>query len=265
MSRRRRSNNNNYLDNLRPARRRRRNPEYVKLRVYSSNYEYPISENRFVVFPMKLVPTEKMVKLGERFLPMFISTLTAHIFIYPRGVIFKEGNEYFLKISSADLENTPREQTDLENWDGLPQDSEGSIKIKINMENGALDNIDDHYMADGPWKFYSFEPIGVDSVPGESAAGLPIPTDRRELQSAEETLREYRRERERIREMLARYEQERGDTFPGNSGANRFLVGHPIGGKRRRKKRTKKKSRKKKRKTLKKKRKRRNKKRKTRR
>ena len=251
--------------------RRRLNPEYVKLRVYSSNYKLPMSENRYEVFPMELVPTEIMVKLDtipqlgerEKIIPTFISTLTGTIFIYPPGVIFKQGNDYFLEISSDDLERTPN---DMENWDGFDEGrSPGSIKIKINEENGALDHIGNPYMPDGPWKFYSFEPIGVDSVPGESAAGLLIPTDRRELQSAEETLREYRRERERIREMLARYEQERGDTFPGNSGANRFLVGHTIGGKRRRKKRTKKKSRKKKKKTFKKKRKRRKKKRKTRR
>ena len=212
MPRRGRSNNNN----PRPAVRRRLNPEYVKLRVYSSNYEYLMSEDRYVVFPMKLVPTEKMVKLGERFLPMFISTLTAHTFIYPRGVIFKEGNEYFLKISSADLENTPREQTDLENWDGLPQDSEGSIKIKINMENGALDNIGDPYMSDGPWKFYSFEPISVDSVPGERAAGFLIPTDRRELQSAEQALQEHREEERRIDEINR---EERNNPFLQGRGS----------------------------------------------
>ena len=263
MNRRPRDNDNDNDDGRRV--RRRLNPEYVKLRVYSSNYKLPMSENRYEVFPMELVPTEIMVKLdtipqlGEResIIPTFISTLTGTIFIYPPGVIFKQGNDYFLEISSDDLERTPN---DMENWDGFDEGrSPGSIKIKINEENGALDHIGYPYMPDGPWKFYSIEPIGVDSVPGESAAGLLIPTDRRELQSAEETLREYRRERERIRRMIE--EEGRNPFLQGRGSA----AGFPIGGKRRRKKRTKKKSRRRKRKTLKKKRKRRKKKRKTRR
>ena len=260
MRRRGRSNNNN----PRPTARRRLNPEdeYVKLRVYSSNNIYEMSPDRFVIFPMELVPTEKMVKLEEEFTPMFISTLTAHTFIYPPGVIFKEGNDYFLEISLENLERTPRERTDLENWDGEePGRNPGSIKIKINMENGALDHIDIPYMDDGPWKFYSFNPIGVDQL---GTKGLLIPTDRRELESAEGALQEYRIERERIRRMIEE-ERRNQETFPGRSGNDRYGVGHTIGGKRRRKKRTKKKSRKKKRKTLKKKRKRRKKKRKTRR
>jgi len=247
--------------------RRRLNPEFVKLRVYSSNYTLPMSENRFEVFPMNLVSTEKMVKLGERdeHIPLtFISTLTAETFIYPPGVIFKEGNEYFLKIRLADLDPPPEvverlhqeglevPEHDLENWDGLPQDSEGSIKIKINMENGALDNID---MPDGPWKFYSDELTGVDSF---GKKPLKIPTDEGALQSAEGALQAYREEERRIDEMNDAHNNPFGQ---GHGSA----AGFGIGGKRRRKKRTKKKSRRRKRKTLKKKRKRRKKKRKTRR
>ena len=236
--------------------RRRLNPEYVKLRVYSSNYKYPMSENRLVVFPMELVPTEIMVKLGERIRLTLISTLTGITFIYPLGVIFKERNEYFLEISSAYLQ-TPRVYHDLENWDGFPEGrTEGSIKIKINMVNGALDNID---MSDGPWKFYLDEPIGIDSL---GKTPLKIPTDPRALESANAALQRHEEELRRIRRMN---EEERRNTFPGSSGADAYGVGNSMGGKRRRKKRTKKKSRKKKKKTLKKKRKRRNKKRKTRR
>ena len=233
--------------------RRRLNPEYVKLRVYSSNYKYPMSENRLVVFPMELISTEIKVKLGERIRPTFISTLTGITFIYPSGVIFKERNEYFLEISSADLQ-TPRVYHDLENWDGFPEGrTEGSIKIKINMVNGALDNID---MPDGPWKFYLDEPIGVDSL---GKTPLKIPTDPRELQSANTALQEDTRERERIEEMN---EERRSNPFLQGQGSAAVFA---MGGRRRRKKRTKKKSRKKKKKTLRKKRKRRNKKRKTRR
>ena len=59
-----------------------------------------MSENRLVVFPMELVPTEIMARIRLT----LISTLTGITFIYPLGVIFKERNEYFLEISSAYLQ-----------------------------------------------------------------------------------------------------------------------------------------------------------------
>ena len=220
---RRRSDDNN----PRPATRRRLNPEYVKLRVYSSNYTLPMSENRYVVFPMELVSTNIMVKLGERIMPTFISTLTGETFIFPRGVIFREGNEYFLEIGSVDL---PQEYHDLQNWDGIPEGrTEGSIKMKKNIVNGALDNID---MPDGPWKFYLDEPIGVDSL---GKTPLKIPTDPRTLESANAALQRHEEELRLIRRMN---EEERRNTFPGSSGADAYGVGNSMGGKRRRKKRT---------------------------
>ena len=105
VGRRRRRNNG---DNRR-VRRRLNPPErsMVTLRVYSSNYSLMMSPNENVVFPMELVPNELQLYLEERFFPSFICPLTGIIYNYPPGVVYKEGDKYYLEIALADLQDPP--------------------------------------------------------------------------------------------------------------------------------------------------------------
>tara|TARA_Y100001935_G_C17186954_1_gene448068 strand:- start:187 stop:924 length:738 start_codon:yes stop_codon:yes gene_type:complete len=225
-SRRTRSNSNNN----RRIRRRLNPPErppIVTLRVYSSNYRLMMAPNENVVFPMELVPNELQLYLEERFFPSFITALTGKILNYPPGEIIKEGNKYYLEIKLADIQDYGRaEGYDLENTDGIPEGrTEGSIKMEINVIDGALDNIDGD---NGPMKFYIREPVSIDAL-YERSASFYVPTDHREKLRAHQERNRY------IREL------ENPDPFQQGQGSG---VGYAIGGRRRRKKRTKKKRRK---------------------
>ena len=229
LGRRRRSSG----DNNRIMRRRLNPPErpMVTLRVYSSNYRLMMSPDHRV-FPMELVPNEHQLYLEERFFPSFICPLTGIIYNYPPGVIYKEGDKYYLEIALADLQDPPDGRLDLENWENIPAGrTEGSIKIEITMINGALDNI---YGINGPMKFYIREPVSIDAL--FLRAGFYVPTDHTHRLWAEEARDRY------IREMNDAID----NPFQQGQGS---AAGFAIGGKRRRKKRTKKKSRRRKRRT----------------